>query len=305
MKFIIIISFILLITINSISLVDLKEKLEQLENLIIQYKEQTKNKYSKEQLLLSYLREIRYTGFEWTLAAGDVPKDLNEFISKNNKNISDLRNEIKTDFYITNETKIDFVHLCAVMNGIIFSGDNNSDKSQLVGWAGDLEQLFEEIKTKNGDLKNLINEAKNAIGNSNSFGKEDLMADLDAPILVKKMKDNKNETFGSIIFNYYNNSINENERVDNFIKITFPSLINEKNETDKNIYRDFIFKEYTRNIFIPRLECQSGFRNSFLSCKFIPGCLKKKYKDHQKAVTYGFADYLANKTSFKHVPKNK
>ena len=276
---------LLIYKINSISFNDSILNLEILELYIKEYKSIFNPNDSLTHLIVSYIREGKYTGNAWSMAGGNVPSDLVQYIKnrdlENNTNTEEIRKY--PDIILPSNETLDFVHLFAVMNGIENGNSYSDNYAHLVGWGGDTAQLFQDIKNEKGNLDELINLTKNYFGKKGQFGEGDLIADLDAPILLKKKNDNN--TFANIIFNYYNGKEYLN-RINNFVKITFPLL------KSKNQFRDEIFRIYSSDFSIKVLECNYGLRKEILTC-YIPGNLLDQYNYHQKAAVYVFSDYLS------------
>ena len=276
---------LLIYKINSISFNDSILNLEILELYIKEYKSIFNPNDSLTHLIVSYIREGKYTGNAWSMAGGNVPSDLVQYIKnrdlENNTNTEEIRKY--PDIILPSNETLDFVHLFAVMNGIENGNSYSDNYAHLVGWGGDTAQLFQDIKNEKGNLDELINLTKNYFGKKGQFGEGDLIADLDAPILLKKKNDNN--TFSNIIFNYYNGKEYLN-RINNFVKITFPLL------KSKNQFRDEIFRIYSSDFSIKVLECNYGLRKEILTC-YIPGNLLDQYNYHQKAAVYVFSDYLS------------
>ena len=122
------------------------------------------------------------------MAGGNVPSDLVQYIKnrdlENNTNTEEIRKY--PDIILPSNETLDFVHLFAVMNGIENGNSYSDNYAHLVGWGGDTAQLFQDIKNEKGNLDELINLTKNYFGKKGQFGEGDLIADLDAPILLKK-----------------------------------------------------------------------------------------------------------------------
>jgi hypothetical protein len=275
-------------TIYSVTFTEAMINLRKLESYIQQYKTEKKSSESLTHLILSYIRTGKYTGLAWSIAAGTVPSDLHEYIVNKDKekktNVVACREY--TDLILPSKEKCDFVHLFATMNGIEYSNSYTDDCSALVGWGGDIAQLIQDIKNLDGTIDQLLVEANKFLGLKGQFGEGDLIADLDAPIILSKKNDSA--TFADIIEQYYNGD-EYKSRIANFVKLTFPSV------TDKTQLRQVIFERYNKDSYIPVLECQYGVRDSGLLGCYFPNELISKYKNHQKAAVYAFSDYLKNR----------
>lgn len=272
-------------TIYSATFSEAMINLRKLESYIQQYKTEKKSSESLTHLILSYIRTGKYTGMAWSIAAGSVPSDLHDYIVNKDKekNTNTVACREYTDIILPSKEKCDFVHLFATMNGIEYSNSYTDDCSALVGWGGDTAQLIQDIKNLNGTIDQLLVEANKFLGKKGQFGEGDLIADLDAPIILSKKNDST--TFADIMEKYYNGD-EYKSRIANFVKLTFPSV------TDKTQLRQVIFERYNKDSYIPVLECQFGVRNSGLLGCYFPNELISKYKNHQKAAVYAFSDYL-------------
>lgn len=260
--------------------------LRKLESYIKQYKDEKQSKVSLNHLILSYIREGKYKGTAWTLAAGSPPSDLEAYIkaldTEKNTNAASCRGY--GEIVLPSKEKMDFVHLFATMNGIDHSNSFTDGFSALVGWGGDAAQLAQDLKKFNGTLDQLLVEANKLLGVKGQFGEGDLISDLDAPIILEKKKDNN--TFANIIEEYYKGD-EWKSRVPKFVKLTFPTV------TDKTQLRQVVFDRYNKDGYIQILECQYGIRvaGRILGC-YSPHAVIAQYKNHQKAAVYAFADYL-------------
>ena len=264
--------------------------LEDLESYIKEYiTEKSYTESSLTHLIVCYIRLGAYKSNEWTIAGGQIPNDLAEYISsKDEENETTAKKTQKYREIITpNGDKIDFVHMFAVMNGIESGNSYSTNFAHLVGWGGDTEQLLEDIMNQNGDLESLIEFAKNNYFRiKGGFDENDLISDLDGPIILSYKNDYNN--FADIMRYYYATKDNRN-RVNKFIQLTFPGLVNKK---DKESFRNELYKIYTSDYYIRILECKKGMRDSgFLGC-YIPSGIKEQYTLQQKAAVYVVSDYL-------------
>ena len=261
--------------------------LENLEKYIGEYITEKSSTQNLIHLLTCYIREGAYSGTEWTIAGGSIPNDLPQYII--DKDLSKGTHAQLCKQYreidLPNNEQMDFVHFFAVMNGIEFSNSYSKDIAHLVGWGGDTFQLLQDIKKESGNLEQLMTIAKNYFRIKGGFDLADFISDIDAPIILKKKQDENNVKFADIIKSYYNDK-QYTDRINNFITLTFPSL------TNKDQFREGIFKIYDSDSFINILECKDGIRDGSFSC-LIPGKIKAQYVEHQKAAVYVVSDYLA------------
>ena len=116
--------------------------------------------------------------------------------------------------YLPNGEQIDFAHLFATMDGIVYS-DLVNNYVHLTGWGGDAATLINDIKNKTGNLEQLMAEAKKIFGKGGYFDGADLITDLDASILLNKKTDQN--YFSDIIKEYYSGKEYLN-RIDNLKK---------------------------------------------------------------------------------------
>ena len=274
-------------TIYSVTFSEAIMNLRKLESYIQQYKTEKKSSASLIHLILGYIREGKYSGTTWSIAAGSVPRDLHKYIVNKDKEKKTSATACRgyTDIVLPSKEKFDFVHLFATMNGIEYSNSFTDGFSALVGWGGDTAQLLQDIKKYDGSLDQILGEANKLLGIKGQFGAGDLIADLDAPIILKKKYDSKSTTFADIIEKYYKGD-EYKSRILNFIKLTFPTV------TDKSQLRKVIFDRYNKDSYIRVLECQYGVRSSGLLGCYLPSGLISKYKNHQKAAVYAFSYYL-------------
>jgi len=141
---------------------------------------------------LQLIRSIKYSTSSWETAAGKIDQI---FINSVNQNPSSTYSFFKNnnDLYFTDSidnTFIDFYHLCAALNGLIYSNNNivfpiySTHLSNLCGWAGDLQTLCVDVikQTSNSDdFTTVYNIAFSMIGSpSYSMSIMDILADVDA-----------------------------------------------------------------------------------------------------------------------------
>jgi hypothetical protein len=279
---------LLSIFIQNLSIVtfdDAMKNLKILETYIKLYYSEKKPKDSLNHLLLAYIREGKYSDTAWTIAGGSIPKDLVSYIAKKDSAQNTRAQDCRKygDILLPSNEKFDFVHFFAVMNGIEFGNSYTDYYSALVGWGGDGAQLIQDIKNFEGGFNELYVQANRYLGIQGQFGQGDLIADLDAPIILKKL--NGNTFCSEIMTNYYKGNEWKN-RVKNFVSITFPKL------TDRKKIRDVIYERYNSDVFIHILECQYGVRSAGIAGCYLPGDFIPKYENHKKAAIYAFADYL-------------
>ena len=278
------------IKLNDITFEKVITDLGNLESYIKEYmKEKSYSQTSLTHLIVAYIRLGGYSTKEWTIAGGSIPDDLAEYIKSKDteKGTSAQATQTYRDMVMPNGDKLDFVHMFAVMNGIEFGKSYSGNYAPLVGWGGDTEQLLEDIMNQQGDIESLMEIAKTQYFRiKGGFDEGDLIADLDATILLNQKNDDNN--FADLMKEYYIKVQIEEERVTQFVELSFPSLIGQK---DKELFRNVIFKVYTDDMFIKVLECKAGLRDPRLTC-YIPEPIKEQYAPHQKAAVYVVSDYF-------------
>ena len=285
----------LFITITCIGINDenyekMLKDLYNLENYIKEYiKEKSYTNSTLTHLITCYIRIGVYTDKEWEPVGGLLPDDLVSYITikDEEKGTSAQATQTYREIVMPNGETIDFVHMFAVMNGIEHGKSFSDIYAHLVGWGSDTEQLLEDIMYQQGDLEYLIQFTKeNYFRIKGGFSEADLISDLDGPILLfNKTDDNY---FADLIRNYYN--IEEcNNRVNKFVELTFPTLIdNVNNET----FRSVIYNIYNNDPLINALECKKGMRSKGFAGCYTPSEIKEKYALNQKAAVYVVSDYF-------------
>lgn len=284
-------TFLLIQNIGAVTFDAAMNDLETLESYLVDFKNTHTTSSSVKFLTLCYIREGKYDSTQWRIAAGSCPSDLAAYIESRdaqagtNAHLTRTYGEIATPSNPAGD-KIDFVHIFAAMNGIEYGGSYTGEYSTLVGWGGDTAQLAKDIKGETGTLEELVTIAKTKyLGVKGSFGFADLISDLDAPVILKRRTDST--TFATVMRNYYKNTNDYKNRIDNFLSLTFPGVA-------KSNLRTEVYNRYNSDDFCNVLECNYGIRNSGFTCYF-PGSVNTNYKNHQKAAPYAFADYLAGK----------
>ena len=284
-----VITFILFLTyfIGIYTTTNFEEVLTDLKNLekyIREYMKEKNPQYTLTHLIACYIRLGGYTGMSWAIAGGVIPNDLSQYIIDKDSAEGTNAHACQTyrEIELPNNEKLDFVHFFAVMNGIEVGNAYDKNFAHLVGWGGDTFQLLQDIKTQKGEIEELMTIAKTFFNIKGGFDAADLVSDLDAPIILKKKNDNND--FADLIREYYN-SDQYLKRVNNFVKLTFPTL------KKKEKFREVLYDIYDKDDYINVLECQDGMREG-ISCYFA-GELKPEYANNQKAAVYVVSDYLA------------
>lgn len=270
------------------------QKLSVLENYAKSYYSEKSPGISVNELILRYVRTGRYTGSEWTIAAGDEPTDFIEYVTKRETEeqtgVSALRKYSDKDVDLPDGNPTDFVHMFAVMNGIDYQGSFTADIATLQGWSGDTAQLFQDIFNSTGSLDELIALARTKLGVSGRFGPQDLISDLDAVGFIKHRYNNPGRSFSELFLDYLN-AITHQQRIINFVDNSFPGVLKTRDGL-----RNTIFNSFSENTFVNIWECKQGIRQpgSILGIKncYIPGGIQSDKVNNHKAAAYAFADYI-------------
>jgi len=287
-SFQLILLFLFIENIFTVTFTDAINNLAILESYIKEYKKDKSVTDSETHLILSYIRAGRYSSSEWSIAGGTFPSDLDSYVQSKDSEKSTKAQEVRKygEIELPSKEKIDFVHLFAVMNGINYGNSFTGGYSSLVGWGGDSAQLLKDIKGESGDLDKLIETVLSKyLGIKGQFGEADLVSDLDAPVILNNKKDSV--SFADTIKSYYETNEYKN-RYTNFVKLTFP-------DSTKDSLRNDAFNRYSKDSLINILECKYGVRDSGVFGCYLPGSILTQYKNHQKAAVYAFADYLLSK----------
>ena len=82
--------------------------LQKLESYISEYKTEKSSKKSLNQLILSFIRQGKYDDAQWTLVAGEVPKDLLPYIKEKDAQYNTKTLDCRTygDIYLPTKKNI-------------------------------------------------------------------------------------------------------------------------------------------------------------------------------------------------------
>ena len=94
--------------------------------------------------ILQFIRSKKYISWEWTIVGGDLPEYMYDCIKYIDEayHTNTLASREHEDIELPSKIKLDFVHLFAVMNGMV----HLSISTTLVRWSGDLATLAEDLK---------------------------------------------------------------------------------------------------------------------------------------------------------------
>ncbi len=162
-------------------------KLDELHQIAIDY-----DSSNAMYLVLQFIRKNLYNGSMWQMVAGEINQDFVTYVIDNNPELYHFFNKDILTVYDSANKPVDFIHLCATMNGIIVGGTvsiegiiiGSRHVGNLSGWAGDLQTLVIDTieETSNSDDYNVFyNTFYRLMGDTNySFSLADLFADVDA-----------------------------------------------------------------------------------------------------------------------------
>lgn len=196
---------------------------------------ETYNSDNATTLTFQYIRSgERYSDDLWEEVAGEIDYSFSNYVSSNS-NLSFLKST--PQYLYDNNQRIDFTHMCAVINAILHNSDSikaiavgEAVVDNLSGWAGDLQTLVKNMvdnisNAYLNDYNKLYNQFTSIMGSlSYSFSFEDLLSDLDAVYYVQlfgnstsNIADNLEVYYSQYSQNRYINFVNgrtKNEFVD-------------------------------------------------------------------------------------------
>lgn len=195
-------------------------KLEQLEKLASQYKqENVENEDTVSLLVAKYLRcgNKNYQSMDWNMLAGYPDEGFETYVLENAEEslISFRDNATMIDPATGNE--IEFSHLIASVNLAIRQGQMESEAEEpqppyvdYGSWGGDLLQLCRQIKNEGIDSTQWKEEMVSRIGDENSsFNRDDLYADLDACNMKSFLE--KDMSLAETFYRYYYGILEKSE----------------------------------------------------------------------------------------------
>ena len=154
-------------------------------------------------LVLQYLRQGRYDGMAWATVAGE-PIDGVWTTYIGSKSDADKNNK---KVYLHNGKNIDLPHLAVVLETNIVrkatSGIPKMVITDLAGWAGDLVSLASELDAKYPQEELSVEELMEKIGDSENFGYDDLIQDIDALNIFTALN---TKPIYTVFRDYYNTS---------------------------------------------------------------------------------------------------
>ena len=245
-------------------------------------------------ILSCFIRESKYNDDIWRNTFGACPSGFRSYvIEMDEKSNTEAAYVINYSFIkVRANEKIDFQRFFAAINALSVADSFTRYDSAFGGWAGDLVELFYDVKDANSSsLDEIYNEASNYLGKKGGFTASVLLADLDAPIIYS-FKRNSAKSLATIMTEYYENEdLSHSSRIRDFVNLVFPRVT----EITKNDLRNAVYKAYSTNSCVNEKECLLGFREKGSSCSFYQELIVD-YTNFPIAVCNVFADYLYNNT---------
>ena len=171
-------------------------------------------------LVLQFVRKGVYQGDNWNIVAGEIDQVFVDFVEENNTYIYNFFDRDSLLIYDHSYSPVDFIHLCATMNGIIVGGGTywkslivgKTHVRNLAGWAGDLQTLVVDayvLTDASNDYDCFYNKMYQIMGSDDySFSMKDLLADVDALNFANNWISSywQSNLFGSACRYYYSNT---------------------------------------------------------------------------------------------------
>ena len=170
------------------------------------------------ELTLQFIRRKKYNSGTWQEVAGEINQDFVEYVKNNNLLLYNYFSSSELIIYDYVKGPVDFIHLCATMNGVIVGGDlsiksiivGSTHVRNLCGWAGDLQSLVVDtyLLTTKDDYQVFFDKFYSIMGcDDYSFSMADLLADIDAYNFSNNWISSywQSNLFGSACRYYYEN----------------------------------------------------------------------------------------------------
>lgn len=210
-------------------------RLETLEQLATEYRIAGRSSDDVDQLVLSYIRSVSYSGTKWDIFTGTADSAFISYVAQNSPDTAKLRST--GSLLLPNGDSTDFIHMFAVMN----INDHSPGSGDMGGWIGDTYQLMTSITSETGTEAELTEIAKAKFRSGGLFGKEDWIADLDGYNLFKAKQ--VGETWASCFARYFTPALTEKQRVSRFIRSNLGESYS-RESTDSASYRSILKSRY-------------------------------------------------------------
>jgi hypothetical protein len=250
------------------------------------------NEYTAQQLVPMYVRSERYDSTQWTIVGGD-PSGFIAYCAEqdaaNGTDVQGLRTagDENGNFTLPNGDVIDIIHLFAVINAYTFASSDTS--ADLGGWAGDACQMLAENKTVTGTADEVYAKVAltfDTLGNSNTFGRADLIADLDGYNLSRTKVSSPSTSYAALLESYFTADLDDISRVQTFDSLRFPSAVS------RSGFRTAVTSAYSENVYIQGIHIGSFLEIGGLEDSY--GVRGSTYDLQRTACQNVFADYLAS-----------
>lgn len=190
--------------------------------------DQLAGKYSKSkdnskmtQLVLEIVRRSKYSGLMWAVTAGIMDDDFYEVAKKEHPEVIEAFLPKGKGAHLSDPVtgvQIDFIHLAATLNGILFDSHApwpEGEINDLAGWSGDLQSAIRELQLKAGDdddydYDQLHKYAKEIVAAEEGlFSQSDMLADIDSVNLAAMLQANPDLTFAEAMEKYYSEDVHK------------------------------------------------------------------------------------------------
>ncbi len=193
-------------------------KLDELYDTALEYNSTPRNAAL---LTMQFIRRMKYNSSSWTTVAGAIDSQFVNYVQTNYPSLYDYFTVGSTENYYyldpNGEGYVDFTHLCATMNGLLYDSEGfkaavagEANINNLCGWAGDLQTLCIEVldyTNNSNDYETVYSATYNMIGDeAHSLSMMDLLADTDA-YNVYKLLNSSTSNFMSSFTTYYDDYV--------------------------------------------------------------------------------------------------
>lgn len=232
------------------------EKIKKLEEISNEYNKEKNSTKDATLRVLQYIRQARYVGFEWGIVAGTMESDFASYVQQHQGEIN-LQSLQSIQYFTSPKTKpnknndVDFVHMLAVVNVLLYGSLENISCNDLASWGGDICQLAIELKDTGFTGTELQEYADNMFNNTtSSYSCYDVLANADAFAIAKLHKDLNQQSIATT-FEYYYKLTNLDKRNENFLKIAFPEVYENNNTSfTQQDLADIVYDRVNNNSLI-------------------------------------------------------
>ncbi len=237
--------------------------------------------------VINYIRTgvDKYTTSSWTILAGDENTAFTQYVAAQDAANGTTASALKDiqNFYAPNGDDVDFAHMFGSMDVAYYSTAQGASaalvqaRADLSSWAGDVCDLMwisskdkamaaDDVET----LSQMIYDKYLGQNYDYAFGQDDIYGDMDAFYILEQLK-TTDKRISQIISEYFNPALNDEMRVDYFLKNRFNGVLS------RNDIRTLVYRAYVNNSLLYSLECSRKIQSK---------------TEFRKASLYAFADYL-------------